>query len=586
MSSEADRTTVRLTETVGEVVGADGRDYNLELGDVVTLPVDTAEPLVEKGAADELNDGMGDLDTDDEGGLEPDDIRLNGPPEPIVKGDRVIIAYPKEEGRGIGDVELGTWECKRCKSLINAGVDNGQLVEPACESCDRGGPFVHAGPDEITPEVQQAALRADSMWHPPGSISDEGFYELWDDVREYLYDHWDAGDDEAADTVYAGLTAYALSTWVRPELDFVPHIMLMGKTTGGKTRLLNTLSRVSYRAMVSASATPASMYRLIDAYRVSFYISEYHGLHHETRREVDAVVRAGQKRNEVVTRAEPTATGHEPMTFDPFTHISIATQFEPDDDIINRCIQVRSSTASRDMPATLDEDRARELRDRLLFARYRLLDSGEWEDAEKAAYRYLADRNITGRTREKLLGLLTIAHVWGKVDEFDPYVEEVAEQDREAAADSEDALVVEALRDLAFEEVATTSVFGDNDPFAAVEIPLTDVAERYEDMTGTEKSAAWVGHVRSRLDLDKARRRDGTVISDEDLGPKLQQLCQDLNLAWEALETHEIVEELDEDEKWQSDCSECGENRATHRHIEDGHHLCEECADAVEEFEG
>jgi hypothetical protein len=356
----------------------------------------------------------------------------------------------------------------------------------------------------------------------------------------------------------------------------------MGKTTGGKTRLLNTLSRVSYRAMVAASASPASMYRLIDAYNVSYYISEYHGLHPDTRRELDNVVRAGQKRGEKVTRAEPTASGHEPMTFDPFTHVAVATQYEPDDDIVNRCIQVRSSTADRDMPATHDEKRACDLRDRLLYARYRLLDADEWDRAEAAAYDHLADRNITGRTREKLLGLLTVAHVWDRVDEFSPFVDIVVEQDREAAADSEDALVVEAIRDLAFEHVGDTAVLGDGDPFAAVEIPLSDIADRYEDMTGTEKEPAWVGHVRSRLDLEKARKRDGTVISDPDLGPKLQDLCKDLNLEWDPLEAHRAVGELPDDDKGKAaaGCSECGRDRLlTHRYI-GGHggRVCEQCA--------
>jgi hypothetical protein len=159
----------------------------------------------------------------------------------------------------------------------------------------------------------------------------------------------------------------------------------------------------------------------------------------------------------------------------------------------------------------------------------------------------------------------------------------VVQQDREAAADSEDALVVEAIRDLAFEEIGNTTVLGDADPFAAVEIPLSDVADRYEDMTGTEKSASWVGHVRSRLGLEKARKRDGTVISDPNLGPKLETLCDDLNLGWSSLETHRTVEELPEDEQYQTTCSECGENRATHRHIDEGYYVCEPCADAIEE---
>ena len=48
------RTTVRITDDVGEVVGADDRDYDLGVEDVVTLPEPNADVLVDKNAAEPL----------------------------------------------------------------------------------------------------------------------------------------------------------------------------------------------------------------------------------------------------------------------------------------------------------------------------------------------------------------------------------------------------------------------------------------------------------------------------------------------------------------------------------------------------
>ena len=48
------RTTVRITDEVGEVVGADDRDYDLSAEDVVTLPEPNADVLVSKDAAERL----------------------------------------------------------------------------------------------------------------------------------------------------------------------------------------------------------------------------------------------------------------------------------------------------------------------------------------------------------------------------------------------------------------------------------------------------------------------------------------------------------------------------------------------------
>jgi len=522
------------------------------------------------------------------------DFELSGPPEPIVDDGTIELCYldtvqPGDETVVKSD-KLGTWTCDRCGTKNYEGVEEGSLPEPeGCSGCDRNGPYNHAG--EVSESDVQTGLRASQMWHPPTGYDDDltGFADIWTDTRQFIYDHWDAGDGEESDAIYAGLTAYALTTWFRPNLTFVPHLMLMGQTTGGKTRLLNTLARVSYRAVVSASATPATLYRMIDAYDVSFFVSEYHGLSSDSRRELDNVVRAGQKRGEIVTRAEQTNSGYEPQIYDPFSHIAIATQYEPDDDIVNRCIRIPSSPANRDMPPTHDEEQAADIRNRLLFARYRLLDSSDWSKAENATYKYLAERGITGRTREKLLSIITVAKLWGRMDDIEPFVDIVVDQDRQAAADSEDAQFTQVVRDLAFEEIGNTTVLTDKDPYAAVEIPYSEIVEQYEAMTGVEKSASWVGHVRSRLGIEKQRKRDETVIQDENLGSKLRRLCEEHNLPWEPTDSHDPVEELPENDQGQLNCSECGEQRATHRvgtsdtYVEKGTHVCPDCADALRE---
>lgn len=48
---DTDRTTVRITEEVGDIFGVDDREYELCVDDVVTLPTANAEPLVEGDAA-------------------------------------------------------------------------------------------------------------------------------------------------------------------------------------------------------------------------------------------------------------------------------------------------------------------------------------------------------------------------------------------------------------------------------------------------------------------------------------------------------------------------------------------------------
>lgn len=53
-SESVDRTTVRITEDVGTIMGIDDREYALGADDVVTLPTKNADPLLERGAAERL----------------------------------------------------------------------------------------------------------------------------------------------------------------------------------------------------------------------------------------------------------------------------------------------------------------------------------------------------------------------------------------------------------------------------------------------------------------------------------------------------------------------------------------------------
>lgn len=48
------RTTVKITENVGSILGVDDREYDLERDDVVTLPSTNAKPLVDRDAAEQL----------------------------------------------------------------------------------------------------------------------------------------------------------------------------------------------------------------------------------------------------------------------------------------------------------------------------------------------------------------------------------------------------------------------------------------------------------------------------------------------------------------------------------------------------
>lgn len=52
---ENERTTVRITQDLGEIVGIDDQTYRLETDDIVSLPTKNAQPLLTRGAAEPVD---------------------------------------------------------------------------------------------------------------------------------------------------------------------------------------------------------------------------------------------------------------------------------------------------------------------------------------------------------------------------------------------------------------------------------------------------------------------------------------------------------------------------------------------------
>jgi hypothetical protein len=179
---------------------------------------------------------------------------------------------------------------------------------------------------------------------------------------------------------------------------------------------------------------------------------------------------------------------------------------------------------------------------------------------------------------------VTVAELWDARDDLEPFVEAMVKEAEEAKGESDDALFIRAVRDLAFDELGSKAVIGDADPWEGLAIPLSEVTEQFNNMTGRDVSPTFIGQIRGRLGLEKARHSDGTVIKDDDLEEKLQNLCEQNNLDWEHSGYHNPIQPLTEEEKGKRNCSECGHRRfLTHRHVEEGYHLCEECAEEAAE---
>lgn len=465
-----------------------------------------------------------------------DDRIFTGPPELVVSDENELAAVvPRANGTEVGVYKFSEWTCERCESVTHTAplIVGSELSPPhECVGCEREGPFTPTGhQDSATRKLIQTILTEDPIWEPPGGITECEIGDVWDEVRDHIETYWDARGRE---WLYEMATAYALSTWFREEFDALPHILVMGKTETGKTRFLNTLKEVCYRCVHTVGASPSYIYRAIDEYGITYFLSEYHDIHEDAQRTIDQVIKAGQKRGEVVGRTSEMAGGkYVPENFRPFTHVAVSTQYEPRDDIVNRCHEIRTKPAGGDVPRKVDDRRS--LRAKMLYLRYRYLNSPEFEQARASAEEYMDNNGIRNRLGEKMWCLLTVAELADRgVGNF---IQKAIEQNEADKGETEDALALRSIIDQAFEEIAAgqTKLGDDNNPWDGLKVPYAGVCEGFEDMTGREMTPSRLGHICKRLDLHTDRYRDGTYIDDEDLYPKLHTLAEENNIEWDTL---------------------------------------------------
>ena len=494
-----------------------------------------------------------DVDTYQYAGREPD-VVFSGPPEPLkTRRGELVFAVPG--GEEVHRVDPAQWVCQRCDALFSTGYDSTGVQEPAeCPHCERDGPYVLRVEKHLPSNVD-----VDDMipvpWKTPTRLVEYGFDDLWDDVRDWVWTYW----DHPSEWLYDALTAFIISTWLRPNLDFLTHIVALGRFESGKTRLLNTISEIAYRGISPVSVSSAALYRSIDSLNLTMCLSEYHDLDQDLRQEVDAVIKGGQKRGEPVLRSSMTGSGGVSGIdiFDTFSHCGIGTQYDVADDIKSRSIVIETKPASREMPMSFDERDARRLRNRLLHARFKLLYSTDWFDAQQEAEAKLDAFDVTGRTREQLVGLCTVASIWGELDSMERVIERLTVQDERTRQESEDAAIVQSVLSAVWDKLIDEGTGDIHSDWSNLKIPYRDVIDAYEMMTGEELSSSKLGHLIKRLGLGTERYRDGTHIEDDDLRSKLQDLARDNNIEWTSPEEAESNPDLqlfdDEDSQSASD---------------------------------
>lgn len=180
--------------------------------------------------------------------------------------------------------------------------------------------------------------------------------------------------DVADDTLYDVYSCFVLASWRPEDFNVVPYLFFLGPLASGKTRALECFHRLCYRAVMASSMSAASLFRALEAWHPTLLLDETEVYSRKEMVEVLALLNSGYRRGQYAIRVEKVKGGNPQIAvFDTFGFKVLAGTEELAASLQSRCIVTKMSKAVKPVKLFIDEEKAQELRDKLLMYRFKSL---------------------------------------------------------------------------------------------------------------------------------------------------------------------------------------------------------------------
>ena len=132
---------------------------------------------------------------------------------------------------------------------------------------------------------------------------------------------------------------WVLHTWTwREAADFTPRLGITGPAKRcGKSRLLEVVSGIAYRPLMTANVSPAALFRSVERHAPTLLVDEGDTFLRESE-DLRGLLNAGQRRGGAVIRT--VGEDHEPRSFNVFAPVAIALIGDLPDTVRDRAILV------------------------------------------------------------------------------------------------------------------------------------------------------------------------------------------------------------------------------------------------------
>lgn len=231
--------------------------------------------------------------------------------------------------------------------------------------------------------------------------------ELWNEIRAFIFEHLFLPDEN----LYDVLTAWIFASWIPETWSVIPYIFFYGPVASGKTRGLEILHRLSYRAIMSSNISSAALFRACEAWHPTLILDETEIYNKQEKNEIIGLLNSGYRRGQFAIRVKTTEKGEILECFDVFGFKAMAGTEGLAKTLESRSIMIRMLKNRRKVNLHIDEKKANELRAKLLSWRLRMLTDGELCEVCEGLFKKIGKLGFdSGRLEELFQCLLAVAN--------------------------------------------------------------------------------------------------------------------------------------------------------------------------------
>lgn len=268
---------------------------------------------------------------------------------------------------------------------------------------------------------------------------------LGEEVRDFIHSWTDVSPDyEIVATIYP------FHTWIYDRFHTVPYLRVQADWGSGKSRFLNTVGGLCYRAINIAGATTATIYRLQDVWKGTLVWDESDMKDSSTTADLVKVLNLGFEKGYCIPRCSKD-NFNQIETFDPFGPKILGSRNAFTDNAFeSRCFtEVLHETRREDIPQNINDEFHRkqaELRSKLLMFRLKY-----WSQLDADAPNRVDLGGIDRRLKQiaspfaVTMGLVAPDYIEGFKSRYLPAYQQCLRVNR---ADTEDGMVASVIVDL------------------------------------------------------------------------------------------------------------------------------------------